>query len=57
MASYKVISDNFAAAKKGATVSESELDGLNLQALLDAGHIAPAAGKTAKTATEVEGEE
>jgi hypothetical protein len=39
MASYKVISDRLSATKKGATIDETALEGANIQALIDAGHI------------------
>lgn len=39
MANYKVLSDNFALGEKGATVSDSALEGCNIDALLDGGHL------------------
>lgn len=53
---YKVVSDRCTVAKKGATVSESELEGLNLEVLVEAGHIAPVNAKSSKTVTDTEGE-
>jgi hypothetical protein len=55
MATYKVISDNCTLGKVGATVTESELEGLNLQALLDGEHLEVIGVKT-KTQSQVEGE-
>lgn len=56
MASFKVVSDNFAFGKQGATVNESELDGLNLAALVEAGVLEPTGAKTVKNANNTEGE-
>jgi hypothetical protein len=42
MASYKVLTDNLVVAKKGATIDDTALDGANIQALIDGGHIEPA---------------
>lgn len=58
MNTYKVISDNFTRAKQGSTVTETELEGLDLQALVDGGHLESIVAKaaTTKTATQVEGE-
>jgi len=39
MATYKVISDRLSVAKQGATIDDTALDGANIQALIDAGHI------------------
>jgi hypothetical protein len=55
MQSFKVISENCTLAKQGATVTEAELDGLNLQALLEGGHLEVVSSKTQKTTT-TEGE-
>jgi hypothetical protein len=57
MSQFKVISDNFTYGKQGSTVSESVLEGLDLQMLVEAGHLEPIAAKANnKTATQVEGE-
>jgi hypothetical protein len=40
MASYKVLSDNFALGQQGDTVDSDALDGCNIPALVDGGHIA-----------------
>lgn len=55
MATYKIVSDNCTLGKVGATVTESELEGLNLQALLDGGHL-EAVGVKTKSQTQLEGE-
>jgi hypothetical protein len=55
MTTYKIVSDNCTLGKVGATVTESELDGLNLQALLDGEHL-EAVGVKAKSQTQLEGE-
>ena len=39
MASYKVLSDNFALGQQGDTVDSDVLDGCNITALIDGGHI------------------
>ena len=54
MATYKVLVDNFAEAKMGATVNESELAHLNLPALVSAGVLEPQDNK--KTVKTTEGE-
>jgi hypothetical protein len=51
MQSFKVISDNCTLGKQGATVTEAELEGLNLQALLEGGHLEVVSSKTQKTTT------
>lgn len=55
MTSYKIISDNCTLGKQGSTVTEAELDGLNLQALLEGGHLEPVSSKPQKN-TNTEGE-
>ena len=42
MTTYKILSDNTTLGKPGATVSESDLAGLNIAALVSGGHIEPA---------------
>lgn len=49
MTTYKVLSDNFALAKQGATVTEAELSEVNLPALVSAGVLEPQDKKNAKT--------
>jgi hypothetical protein len=39
MATYKVTSDNFTLAPKGASVSDADLQDLNIDALISGGHI------------------
>lgn len=57
MATYKVISDNFTHGKQGSTVTETELEGLDLQMLVGAGHLEPISAKSNnKTQTQEEGE-
>jgi hypothetical protein len=57
MSQYKVISENFTHGKQGSTVSESVLEGLDLQMLVDAGHLEPITAKTSnKQTTQAEGE-
>lgn len=56
MKQYKVISDNFSLGEKGTTVTESELEGLSLQMLVEAGHLEPIAAKTSNKQTQAEGE-
>jgi hypothetical protein len=51
MASYKVLSDNFALGKQGDTVDSELLDGCNISALVDAGHLAEVSAKVSKTVT------
>lgn len=55
MQSFKVISDNCTLAKQGSTVTEAELDGLNLQALLEGGHLEIVSSKPQKQ-SNMEGE-
>ena len=55
MATYKVISDNFTYGKQGSTVNETELEGLDLVMLVEAGHLEPITAKASKT-TSTEGE-
>lgn len=50
MATYKVLSDNFAGKACGETVTDEELEGCSVEALIAGGHIAPA--KQTKKAEE-----
>jgi hypothetical protein len=52
MASYKVLSDNLSAAKQGETVDSAALDGCNIEALVEAGHLAEISAKNKKEITE-----
>ncbi len=57
MASFKVISENFTHGKQGSTVTETELEGLDLAMLVGAGHLEPITAKSSnKTQTQEEGE-
>jgi len=51
MATYKVLSDNFALASQGETVDSKVLEGCNVEALIEAGHLAEVATKVSKQAT------
>jgi muramidase (phage lysozyme) len=51
MTSYKVLSDNFAVGKQGDTVDSELLDGCNISALVEAGHLAEVSAKVSKTVT------
>jgi hypothetical protein len=42
MTTYKILSDNTTLGKPGSTVSETDLAGLNIAALVAGGHIEPA---------------
>lgn len=39
MATYKIVSDNTSLGNAGSLVAEKDLDGLNVQALIEGGHI------------------
>lgn len=49
MTTYKIISDNTTLGKSGESVSETDLDGLNVDALIQAGHIEIIAAASRKT--------
>ena len=51
MASYKVLRDRFALGKQGETVDSALLNGCNISALVEAGHIAEVSAKVSKTVT------
>jgi len=51
MANYKVLSDNFALGKQGETVDSTLLDGCNIAALVEAGHLAEVSAKVSKSVT------
>jgi hypothetical protein len=55
MTSYKITSENCTLGKLGSTVTEAELHDLNLQALLDGGHLEVVSSKQTKQTT-TEGE-
>jgi len=48
MAQYKVTSHRLAGKKVGDTVSETDLEGANISALVEAGHIAEIGSKLKK---------
>lgn len=39
MATYKVLSDNFAGKNAGDTVTDEDLEGANIEALIEGGHL------------------
>lgn len=39
MTTYRILCDNFAGKNPGDTLTEQDLDGLNVQALIEGGHI------------------
>lgn len=41
MATYKILSDRVVFGNKGQTVDEAALEGANIAALIDGGHIEP----------------
>jgi hypothetical protein len=54
MATYKVIADNVSGKKPGDTITDEELIGCSVEALILGGHIE--ANKTSKTTKEAEAE-
>ena len=48
MATYKVLSDNFSLGKQGESVDSNALEGCNVEALIEAGHLAEVSGKVSK---------
>jgi hypothetical protein len=48
MTTYKVLSNKLASVKQGETVDSALLDGCNIQALIDGGHIAEVNSKVLK---------
>ena len=52
MANYKVMSENCALGKQGATLSADDLEGFNIDALLDGGHLAEVNVKVTKQDTK-----
>lgn len=53
MATYKIISERLSVGKKNTVIDEDVLDGANIQALIDAGHIVPATKATKQESEEV----
>jgi hypothetical protein len=51
---FKVLSDKCSLGKKGATVTIDEKSGLNVDALVQGGHIAPVAAKPTPKESEKE---
>jgi hypothetical protein len=49
MISYKILSDRLTIGKQGQTIDEEALDGANIQALVDGGHIEAVSPKSNKT--------
>lgn len=56
MATYKVVSKRLVGLAEGAIVSEADLNGANIAALVEGGHLAPIGSKSPKK-SEAEGEE
>ena len=52
MANYKVMSDNCTLGKQGETISADDLEGFNVDALLDGGHLAEVNVKVFKQDTK-----
>ena len=52
MANYKVLSDNFAGKACGETVTDEELQGCSVEALIAGGHLAPSVKQTNKAEEE-----
>ena len=51
MTSYKVLSENFASGKQGDVLDSAVLDGCNIEALVEGGHIAEINAKISKSVT------
>jgi hypothetical protein len=51
MTIYKVVSDNFALGNQGETVDSALLDGCNIEALIESGHLAEVNTKISKSVT------
>jgi hypothetical protein len=51
MATYKVLSNRFSLGKKGDTLDSALLVGCNIEALVEAGHLAEVIAKVSKTIT------
>lgn len=52
MATFKVLSDNFAGKACGETVTSEELEGCSIEALIAGGHLEPSAKPTKKAEAE-----
>ena len=53
MNTYKVLTDRLSVGKKNTTLDESALEGANIQALIDAGHIAPSPKNAKQESDEI----
>lgn len=56
---YTVTSNIFVPASLGSTVSDNDLEGCNIDALIEAGHLVPndsSSSATAKSANETKGD-
>lgn len=53
MAQYKINSERFSLGTKGETIDESVLDGANIQALIDGGHLTVATAKKTEETSEI----
>jgi len=51
VASYKVLSDNFSKGDQGELLDSALLDGCNIEALVEGGHIAEVNAKISKSVT------
>jgi hypothetical protein len=49
MAQYKIVSNNTTLGEFGTVISEEALDGLNIDALIEGGHLEVVPTKTAKS--------
>ena len=54
MATYKISSDDTTPGSKGATVSDNDLEGLNVAALVAGGHLEPVSISSKKEKKEQE---
>lgn len=52
MASYKVLSDNFALGSKGDTLDDNALEGCNISALVEGEHIVEIVSRKKDSVTE-----
>ena len=52
MANYKVMSENCTLGKQGETISANDLEGVNVDALLEGGHLAEVNVKVLKQDTK-----
>ena len=55
MSSFKILSDRLTVGKQGQTIDVDALEGANIQALLDGGHL-EAVGVKTKPQSQLEGE-